>query len=165
MRWTWSLVALVAVAAAGCNTGDCAQSADIQVMLAPNTDVPASQVVRLRVVLSVAGGPMGTHDLDVGPDLPLKQTGSTFLLHPDPAPSASYEVSLVIQAYDQDGNLVAIGSNTMQAVSHGCNRMTIPLTALPIMSGGDMAAPPGSDLAGTTSGMAGCVGALADEDA
>jgi len=164
MRWIGPFVALVAVAAAGCNNGDCAQSADIQVMLAPNADVPASQVVRLRVVLFVAGGPMGTHEIDTGPNLPLKQTGSTFLLHPDSPPTGSYEISLVVQAYDENGNLVAIGSNAMQAVAKGCNRMTVTLTALPVTSGGDMAAPPGSDLAGTTSDMAGCVGALPDED-
>lgn len=162
-----SLVALAAaaVAVAGCGGADCSQSADIQVMLAPNADVAAAAVVRLRVVLTVAGGPMGTNEIDVGPNLPLKQTGSTFLLRPDPPPSSSYEVSLVIQAYDEGGNLVAIGSNTMQAVSHGCNRMTVTLTALPITASTDMAAPPGSDLAGTTSAdLAGCVGALPDED-
>lgn len=160
-----SLVALVAVAVAGCGGADCAQSADIQVMLAPNADVAAAAVVRLRVVLTVAGGPMGVNYIDTGPDRPLKPSGSAFLLRPDPPPSSSYEVSLVIQAYDEGGNLVAIGSNTMQAVSHGCNRMTVPLTALPVTSSTDMAAPPGSDLAGTASlDLAGCVGALPDED-
>lgn len=165
MRWLWLLA--IAMLAAGCNGSDCAKSPDIQVMVAPDGDVPVSDVVRLRVVLSVAGGPMGTNDILVGPDRPLKPSGSTFLLRPDPAPAPTYAVSLVIQAYDAAGELVAIGSDTLQATSLGCNRMTVHLTALPIMSPGDMAAPPGSDLAGMQSvpDLGGCVGALPDEDA
>ncbi|HWE29307.1 MAG TPA: hypothetical protein VHB97_14960 [Polyangia bacterium] len=163
MRWL-SLLAVVALAGS-CGGSDCAKSPNIQVMIAPDGDVPAADVVRLRVVLSVAGGPMGTHDILVGPDLPLKQTGSTFLLQPDPPLAATYDVSLVIQAYDVIGNLVAIGSDTLQAVSLGCNRMTVHLTALPILAVTDMAAPPGSDLSGMEPpDLAGCIGALPDED-
>ncbi len=163
MRW----ISLVAIAwlAAGCGGGNCAQSANIQVTLQPDDDVAVDTVVNLRLVLSVAGGPMTTNTLQVGPREPLKSTGSTFLLQPDPAPSTSYSVSLIVQAYDDGPNLVAIGSDTLQAVAKGCNRMIVHLTALPQMSGGDMSLPPGTDLSGfMPADMAGCIGGLPDED-
>jgi hypothetical protein len=131
-----------------------------------------SEVVRLHVMLSVNDSMVGAKDILVGPTLPLEQAGSTFLLHPDPAPGPMYDVALVVQAYggDADGDpLLAVGSDQLEAVTSGCNKMTVHLTALPQMTiGGDMAAPPGSDLSGMmTPGpdMAGCVGGAPDEDA
>lgn len=167
MRWLF-LVGL-ATLAGSCGGGDCAHGANIQVTVAPDGDVVVSDIVRLHVMLSINDNMLGAKDIDVGPDKPLEHMGSTFLLQPDPAPAASYDVSLTVQAYAVGGALVAIGSNSLLAVTNGCNRMTVNLTALPGMTPGpDMAAPPGSDLAGMmTPGpdMAGCVGGTPDEDA
>ena len=74
---------------------------------------------------------------------------------------------MTIQAFDAAGDLVAIGSESMQAVVKGCNRLTVHLAALPLQTPGpDMAAPPGSDLAGVAPppDMAGCIGGTPDED-
>ena len=169
MRWI-GLFALVGLAAleASCGGGaDCAQSGNVQVTIAPNEDVDASQIIRLHIMLSVADGPVTTSDIDVGPDKPLQQNGSTFLLEPDSSLPEAYSIALTVQAFTFGNQLVAIGSDTLQAVKVGCNRMTIHLTALPVMPVQDMAAPPGSDLAGMTPGpdMAGCIGGSPDEDA
>jgi hypothetical protein len=162
-----ALVAFVAVAASGCPSADCAQSADIQVTVAPHPDVAIPEIARLHVMLSVADGPVRVLSPDI--DLTshtLSPSGSAFVLHPDPAPSDKYDVSMTVQALDSDGNLIAIGSESIQAVSKGCNRMTVQLVALPVNSQPmDMAVPPGSDLAGALpSDMTMCVGGMPDED-
>ncbi|HXU73057.1 MAG TPA: hypothetical protein VN947_27250 [Polyangia bacterium] len=166
MRWLF-LVGL-ATLAGSCGGGDCVHGSNIQVTVAPDGDVVVSDIVRLHVMLSINDTMLGATDILVGPDKPLDHSGSTFLLQPDPAPAASYNVALTVQAYATGDALVAIGSNSVIAVTDGCNRLTVNLTALPLMTPGpDMAAPPGSDLAGTTveSDMAGCIGGTPDEDA
>ena len=54
MRWL-SLFALC-VAASSCDPADCSQSADIQVTVAPNSDVVVGDIVRLHVMLTVNDG-------------------------------------------------------------------------------------------------------------
>jgi hypothetical protein len=160
-----ALVAFVAVAASGCPSTECAQSADIQVTVAPNGDVSIPEIAKLHVMLSVADGPVRVLDIDLMMKT-LSPAGSAFVLRPDPPPSDKYDVSMTLQALDTDGNLVAIGSESMQAVAKGCNLLTVHLAALPpITPGPDMAAPPGSDLAGMMpADMTTCVGGVPDED-
>jgi hypothetical protein len=165
MRWLAVVLCALGSLAVGCGGGDCAKSADIQVTVAPDGDVVVQDIVTLHVMLSINDQLVGSKDIDVGPNLPLKQMGSTFLLHPDPAPAASYSVALTVQAYAIGNTLVAIGSDSMQAVTNGCNLMTVHLTALPFTPPGDMAAPPGADLSQVGGDMAGCVGGMPDEDA
>ena len=162
-----ALVAFLAVAASGCPSTDCAQSADIQVTVAPNGDVSIPEIAKLHVMLSVADGPVRVLEPDI--DLTarsLSPSGSAFVLHPDPAPSDKYDVSMTVQALDGMGNLIAIGSESIQAVIKGCNRLTVHLAALPVNSQPmDLSVPPGSDLAGMMpSDMTMCVGGLPDED-
>lgn len=166
--FTVALVALVA-ASSGCTTSDCAQSADIQVTVAPNGDVPIPQIAKLHVMLSVADGPVRVLVPDI--DLTMKTlspSGSAFVLRPDPAPADKYDVSMTVQALDAMGGLVAIGSESIQAVVKGCNRLTVHLAALPVNPGGpvDMAVVPGSDMTGVVPpDLAGCIGGTPDEDA
>ncbi len=166
MRWI-PLVALAGIAAVGCgNPNDCAQSADIQVTVAPNADVAIVEIARLHVMLSVADGPVRV--LDIVPPHTIATNGSAFILRPDPAPSDKYDVSMTVQAFDAAGNLIAIGSESMQAVTKGCNRLTVHLAALPVNQGPvDMAIPPGGpyDLSGVVPpDLAGCIGGTPDED-
>lgn len=166
MRWSWSLVALATVAV-GCNPNDCAQSADIQVTVAPNGDVTIGDIARLHVMLSVADGPV--RSLDIVPSHAISPSGSAFILRPDtPPPMDKYDVSMTVQAFDEMNDLIAIGSESMQAVTKGCNRLTVHLAALPVSSGPvDMAIPPGGpfDLAGVVPpDLAGCIGGTPDED-
>ncbi len=163
MRW-FSLVAL-AWAVVGCNPNDCLQSADIQVTVAPNGDVSVGDIARLHVMLSVADGPV--RSLDITPMHTISTSGSAFVLHPDPAPADKYDVSMTVQAFDGANDLIAIGSESMQAVTKGCNRLTVHLAALPLQSAVDMAIPPGGpyDMAGVIPpDMAGCIGGMPDED-
>ncbi|HEX6839402.1 MAG TPA: hypothetical protein VF334_22650 [Polyangia bacterium] len=162
MRWSWSLVALAAVAV-GCNPNDCAQSADIQVTVAPNGDVTVGDIARLHVMLSVADGPVRVLDINHS----ISMSGSAFILRPDPAPADKYDVSMTVQAFDELNDLIAIGSESMQAVTKGCNRLTVHLAALPLSAPVDMAIPPGGpfDLAGVVPpDLAGCIGGTPDED-
>src|SRR5260370_23396744 len=142
------LIALV-VAAAACGNGtDCAQSADIEVTVAPNGDVTVGDITRLHVMLSVADGPV--RSLDIVPQHAISTSGSAFILRPDSAPADKYDVSMTVQAFDAANNLIAIGSESMQAVPRGCNRLTVHLAALPPNTIVDMAIPPGGpiDMAG-----------------
>jgi hypothetical protein len=166
MRW-FSLIALVALVAvaAGCNPPTCAQSADIEVTVAPNADVSVVEITRLHVMLSVADG--AVRSLDIVPMQTISASGgSAFVLRPDPAPADKYDVSMTVQAFDAGNNLIAIGSESMQALSKGCNRLTVHLAALPVTPPGpDMAVPPGTDLAGVLPpDMTTCVGGMPDED-
>ncbi|MGZ3426519.1 MAG: hypothetical protein ACXVCV_07715 [Polyangia bacterium] len=136
--------------------------------VAPNGDVTVPEIVRLHVMLSVADGPVRV----LMPDINLSMTrlpagGSSFVLHPDPAPADKYDISMTVQAFDSDGNLIAIGSESMQAVSKGCNRLTVHLAGLPVNQSVDMAIPPGGpiDMAGVLPpDLAGCIGGTPDED-
>jgi hypothetical protein len=166
MRWT-PLIALVCLAGGCGGAADCQQSADIQVTVEPNNDVALVEIARLHVMLSVADGPVRV--LDIVPSHAIASKGSAFILRPDPAPADKYDVSMTVEAFDASdgGNLIAIGSESMQALLKGCNRLTVHLAALPVQPpAGDMAAPPGSDLAGMEPppDMAGCVGGTPDED-
>lgn len=166
------LLALAGLAAANCGSpSDCTQSADIEVTVAPNGDVSIPAVAKLHVMLSVDDGPVRVldHDIDVTMKM-LSASGSSFILHPDPPPPKDkYDVSMTVQAFDSDGNLVAIGSESLQAVIKGCNRLTVHLAGLPVMQGSiDMAIPPGGpiDMAGVIPpDLAGCIGGTPDEDA
>jgi hypothetical protein len=160
-----SLLVLVAAAASCGNGTDCTQSADIEVTVAPNGDVTVGDIARLHVMLSVADGPV--RSLDIVPSHPLS-SGSAFILRPDPAPSDKYDVSMTVEAFDGANNLIAIGSESMQAVIMGCNRLTVHLAGLPPNPILDMAIPPGGpiDMAGQLPpDLAGCIGGTPDEDA
>jgi hypothetical protein len=162
-----SLVVIAALAASCGNGGDCSQSADIEVTVAPNGDVTVGDITKLHVMLSVADGPVRV--LDIVPSHTISTSGSAFLLRPDPAPADKYDVSMTVQAFDGDGNLIAIGSESIQAVNKGCNRLTVHLAGLPPVNQGpiDMAIPPGGpiDMAGVVPpDLAGCIGGTPDED-
>ena len=169
MRWVClaALVALVAVAVR-CTPATCAQSADIEVTVAPHPDVAIPEITHLHVMLSVADGPVRVLTPDIELTMrTLSPGGSAFVLHPDGMSFGDkYDVSLTVQALDAGNNLIAIGSESMQAVVKGCNRMTVQLAALPVTAPGpDMAAPPGSDLAGVIpADLTTCVGGTPDED-
>jgi hypothetical protein len=157
----FALLALAGLALAGWSgcMSDCKESADIQVTIIAGPGVDVSRVAKLRITLVVNDdAPKST---DYVPKAPLKAdaTGSTLLLHPDPAPSARYQVSVTINALDGEGNLLAIGSDGGPVASSGCNRLTMHLAGLP----GGM---PSSDMAGGMTGpdLAACFGALPDED-
>jgi hypothetical protein len=155
------VLAVVAWAAAGCGA-DCAQSADIQVTVAPNSDVDVAHVARLHVTLVVGDG--APRSLDITPTHVLGASGSTFILRPDPAPSAKYSVSVTVQAISSGAMLLAIGSESAMVVNKGCNRITVHLAALPIVPPADMASN-STDMAGVVpADMAGCVGGSPDED-
>jgi hypothetical protein len=175
-RLGFALAAVVALVAAAPSCGpsaDCAKSADIQVTVSPASDVSVGSIARLHVMLSVADGPQRV--LDIQPDHTITSS-SAFVLRPDPAPSASYDVALTVQAFDAMNQLIAIGADSLQAVVNGCNRMTVHLAAVPVGGGGggggggptlDFSFPPGSDLAGVITmppDMAGCIGGMPDED-
>jgi len=167
MRW-YSLVVAIALVSAGCgSTTDCTQSADIQVTVAPNDDVTVVDIARLHVMLSVADGPI--HTIDIGSDVqPVSlKPGSAFILRPESQPADKYDVSMTVQAFDANDSLIAIGSESMQAVPKGCNRLTVHLAALPLNQSIDMAIPPGGpfDMAGVIPpDLAGCIGGSPDED-
>lgn len=169
MRWSvLSLALALASAAAGCGGADCAQSADIQVSIAPNADVTIGQIVRLHVMLSIEDMTPKTLDIDTTQH-PLMMSGDAFILRPDMTMvPAKYNIALTLQAFDEMNDLIAIGSESIEAVDKGCNRLTVHLAALPPQTPGpDMAAPPGSDLAGQMTGpdmAAACIGATPDED-
>src|SRR5439155_24713830 len=122
------VVALTAWVDAGCGA-DCAQSADVQVTVVPNGDVDASRISRLHVMLGVEDGPV--RSLDIALQNALPPAGSSFLLRPDPAPATKYLVTLTVQAFDAQSNLVAIGSNSQEVVNKGCNRVSLHLAGLP----------------------------------
>jgi hypothetical protein len=162
-----SLVVVAALAVSCGNGADCTQSADIEVTVAPNGDVTVGDIAKLHVMLSVADGPVRV--LDIVPSHTISTSGSAFLLRPDPAPADKYDVSMTVQAFDGDGNLIAIGSESIQAVNKGCNRLTVHLAGLPPVNQGpiDMAIPPGGpiDMAGVVPpDLAGCIGGTPDED-
>jgi hypothetical protein len=164
-----ALLALVALGAAAASCGspdDCAKSADIQVTVAAAGDVTVGAIARLHVMLSVADGP--TRALDITPDHALTSS-SAFILRPDPAPADKYDVSLTVQAFDGDNVLIAIGAESITAVTAGCNRMTVHLAAVPVDNTppDDLSFPPGADLAGIAppADLSGCIGGTPDEDA
>jgi hypothetical protein len=75
---------------------------------------------------------------------------------------------MTVQAFDAANNLIAIGSESMQAVIKGCNRLTVHLAGLPPNAILDMSIPPGGpiDMAGQLPpDLAGCIGGTPDEDA
>jgi hypothetical protein len=118
-------------------------------------------------MLSVADGPVKTLNIGSGASpVSIKSGGSAFILHPDPAPSDKYDVSMTVQAFDANDQLIAIGSESMQAVIKGCNKLNVHLAGLPV-SIVDMAIPPGGpiDMAGIVPpDLAGCIGGSPDED-
>lgn len=155
------VLAVVAWAAAGCGA-DCAQSADIQVTVAPNSDVDVAHIARLHVTLVVGDG--APRSLDITPTHPLGASGSAFVLRPDPAPSPKYGVTVTVQAISMGSTLLAIGSETAMVVNKGCNRIVVHLAALPVGPVADMAST-STDMAGfVPPDMAGCVGGSPDED-
>jgi hypothetical protein len=142
---------------AGCGP-DCVKSADIQVTVVSNAQVDAGGIARLRVALSVDGGP--TKAVDITPTGPLGASAA-FLLRPDPAPATKYNVAITVEALASDGRLIGIGSTSGDVVSNGCNRLEARLTSLPGNADG------GVDLGGDggkPADLAGCFGSLPDED-
>lgn len=151
-----AVLALIAFVA-GCGP-DCVKSADIQVTVVSNAQVDARAIARLRVALSVDGGP--TKAVDIMPSAPLG-TSSAFLLRPDPAPAEKYNVAITVEALASDGRLLGIGSTSGDVVSNGCNRLEARLTSLP--GGGDGGIDLGGD-GGKGNDLAGCLSSLPDED-
>jgi hypothetical protein len=157
----WFVFAAAAWVASGC-TADCAQSADIQVTVAPNSDVDVADIARLHVTLVVGDG--APHSLDITPTHVLGGSGSAFILRPDPAPSAKYSITVTVQAISGGATLLAIGSESASVVNKGCNRVTVHLAALPVGPVIDMSST-STDMAGVIpADMAGCVGGSPDED-
>jgi hypothetical protein len=147
------VVALAVACVAGCGA-DCAKSADIQVTVVPNADVDTARLARLHVILSIDDG--APHWIDISLDHTLSSSGSAFILKPDPPPKSKYPISVTVQALDAGGDLLAIGSDRQDVVDNGCNRMAVQLAGLP---------GPSTDMAGMLPiDMAGCIGALPDED-
>jgi hypothetical protein len=165
LRLVHVFAVLLAVAQIGC-TPECLQSSDIQVTVVPDPGIDPTLIARLHVALSVNGSQAKT--ITIVPQQVLGSTGSAFILHPTAAPSrATYNVTVTIEAFDESNNLIAIGSDSEQVLSKGCNRLTAHLAGLPgMMMGGDMAQPPGSDLSlmPPRSDLGGCFGAMPDED-
>ena len=164
MRW-WLIFAALALAVSGCG-GDCAQSANIQVAIAPNPDVQVQYVTRLHVTLSIDSGPSRSRNIDLQGTLP---GDAAFLLQPDPPPADRYTVSLTINAMSAEGQLVAIGAESEQVVSKGCNRLVVHLAAVPYAppeDRTDMAGAPPPDFSGLPAGsdMGSCLGGTPDED-
>jgi hypothetical protein len=154
-------LALISFAAllGGCNS-DCVRSADIQVMVVPGPGVDVSKVMWLRVTLVVGDGTPKT--VDFTPQRTIASSGSAFLLHPDPPPAASYNLTVTVDAMDPSGAIVAVGSDAQHVTSNGCNRLTTHLASLPFID----TPPPSSDMMSTSDDMAGpgCIGGLPDED-
>lgn len=168
MKGLAAVVAILAAAGllvpgAGCTT-DCTPSADIQVMLVPSGGVDAQAIAKLRIILSVDGGPNKV--LDVVPPHPISSS-SALLLRPDPPPTPKYSVAITVEALSSAGDLIAVGTTAGNVVASGCNRLEALLAGLPGPADGsglppaDGFVPP--DLAGVD--LAGCVGTTPDEDA
>jgi hypothetical protein len=161
----WLLFAALAVAAPGCG-GDCAQSSNIQVAIAPNPDVQVQYVTRLHVTLSIDSGVPRSRDIDLHGLLP---GDAAFLLQPDPPPADSYLVSLTVTAMSTEGQLVGIGAESQPVVSKGCNRLVVHLAAVPYAPPEpalDMSGAPPPDLSGLPppGDMGNCLGGTPDED-
>jgi hypothetical protein len=148
----------------GCGS-DCVQSADIQVTLRPNSTVNVAAVTLLRMILSLDGG--APKILDVPLKDELKRTPTTLLLRPDPAPRATYNVALTIEALDALGGLLGIGSASGDVSAKGCNKLEAALVPLPGGGDGgmifdlalpvqpmDLAVPPNADLLSTGEDLA-----------
>lgn len=165
MRFWFFVAALVALAP-GCGA-DCSQSADIQVTVAPNGDVDIAHVTRLHLTLVIDdGAPRGR---DITLQAPMPASGSAFILQPDPPPATKYTVSVTIDAIDDQGNLLAIGSESQPVVDKGCNRLTVHLAAVPGQTTGgppDFAGLGPIDFAGLPppADLSGCIGGMPDED-
>lgn len=162
---SWLLFAALAAAVTGCGA-DCAQSANIQVSIAPNPDVQVQYVTRLHVTLSINDGPARSRNIDLHGLLP---SDAAFLLQPDPPPADKYTVSLTINAMSAEGQLVGIGAESEQVTSKGCNRLVVHLAAVPYAPPegvADMAGAPPPDLAGfpPPGDMGNCLGGTPDED-
>jgi hypothetical protein len=169
--WARLAAIFVGIFLSGCGS-DCVQSADIQVTLKPNSTVNVSAVTLLRMILSLDGG--APKILDVTLKEELKRTPTTLLLRPDPAPRASYNVALTIEALDALGGLLGIGSASGDVSSKGCNKLEAPLVPLPEGDSGvvfdlalpiepmDLTVPPNADLLSTGDDLA-CP-ATPDED-
>jgi hypothetical protein len=176
----FSLVALAALATAGC-TADCLESADIQVMVVPDSSISVASVTQLNVNITVgdgAGTPVGPIKLTGGQ---LTSSGSAFLLRPKVTPTGSYALHVVVLALDKNGSDLAIGSGTSTVAAKGCNRMTVQLTSLgPLGEDRDLSVVGGNDGGGAGGGghdlagadllmslpadMANCIGGTPDED-
>lgn len=158
------LFAAVCALAPGCNA-DCAQSADVQVTVAPNADVDIAHVTALHVSVSIDDGTVRARDIPV--TTPMPPDGSSFLLVPDPPPAAKYTLSVTIDALDAQGNLLGIGSESQSVTSKGCNRLTVHLAGLgQPMPGDDLAGAPPLDFSGLPppNDLSGCIGGTPDED-
>jgi hypothetical protein len=95
----------------------------------------------------------------------LPATGAAFILRPDPAPAAKYLVTVTVQAFDAQSNLLAIGSESQEVVNKGCNRLSLHLAGLPVAPIFDLSST-STDMAGMTPpDLAGCIGGSPDEDA
>ncbi len=126
MRGCWLFLALAA-ASSGCGP-DCTPSADVQVTLVPAPGVDATLIAKVRVGLSVDGGMSRSYDFV--PPHPLDHP-SSFVLHPDTTPASQYNLAVTIEVFDANGALLEVGGNSGEVVSSGCNRLQVPLAALP----------------------------------
>ena len=154
-----ALAALV-VSAAGCG-GDCTPSADVEVTVVPPSDIAVGNIAKLHVALRVANGPAQSFDIPLSQSI--STNGSPFKLRPSPMPSAGYNLAVTLQALDGAGNLIAAGTDSIQAAVMGCNRLTVHLGGVSV--NGDMAVPPGPiDMAMVRADLAGCFGGSPDED-
>jgi hypothetical protein len=151
----------------GCGS-TCPSTADIQVTLIPIAGVDVTAIAELRFTLTVGTGQPKSLVLQKG----IGPRPTTVLFRPDPAPAAKYAVTITVEALDELGALVAIGSTGGDVSANGCNKLEARLTPLPMV---DASMPPpdfsmlpsGSDLAGSdlaTNNDLACA-AMPDEDA
>jgi hypothetical protein len=173
-----AMAALAALGVAGCTT-DCLQSADIQVMVVPDSSISPALVTKLNINIVVGDGSetaLSSISLTSGQ---LTASGSAFLLRPKATPTGPYMLHVVVLALDKNQKDVAIGSSTTTVAAKGCNRMTVQLTALgalgqtpdlSVVGGGGGTGGGGGDLAGADllmslpTDMANCTGGTPDED-
>jgi hypothetical protein len=178
---SFAFVALAVLALGGCQP-DCLQSADILVAITPPPGVSPALVKQLQVTVSI--GPKGElmSVASIPLTSPLQETGSSFLLRPANVPSGKYQLSVVVTAADSTGTPMAIGTDTEQVESTGCNHMSVHLASLLGGGGGGGGGTGGGgggaggggtggggglvppDMSNATSDMQGCFGGTPDED-
>jgi hypothetical protein len=110
------------------------QGPDIQVTIGAQPGLSTGTVAFLYVYMSIDGGPMQAYPISLQKPL---APNDAFLLHPDTATPAKYNIALQIDALDTNGGLVAFGTAAGDVSANGCNKLEALLSVIPGGGGGN----------------------------